>query len=99
MAADLFETYAVTIVATMLLGGLVMVAGRRAVLVYPLASWARLHHLLDHRHFLRVASRRRQDHERLIQGCHRLGLISAVAFWFITKSLMGRAARPLLAAP
>ena len=35
MAADLFETYAVTIVATMLLGG-IMMAGNESAITYPL---------------------------------------------------------------
>jgi hypothetical protein len=71
MAADLFETYAVTIVATMVLGGLIFFTGSPEAVIYPLAMGGACDHL-DHRHLLRQAPAGRQDHGRAVQGLDRL---------------------------
>ncbi len=64
MAADLFETYAVSVVATMVLAS-IFFAGTpslHAAMVYPARNLRRLHHHLDHRHILRQARRQRLHH-------------------------------------
>ncbi len=88
MAADLFETYAVTLVATMLLGGLMMShMGVNAVL-YPLAlGSASIISSIVGTFFVKT-SEGGKIMNALYKGVIVAGVISAVAFWFITESLM-----------
>ena len=89
MAADLFETYAVTLVATMLLGGLVMVnMGERAVL-FPLVLGA-ISIISSIVGTFFVSTREGgKIMNALYKGVIVSAVISAIAFYFVSKSLMG----------
>ena len=87
MAADLFETYAVTLVATMLLGGLMMSGMGENAVLYPLALGAASIVSSIVGTFFVKTSDGGKIMNALYKGVIVSGLISAVAFWFITEKL------------
>ncbi|TLY55155.1 MAG: sodium-translocating pyrophosphatase [Gammaproteobacteria bacterium] len=92
MAADLFETYAVTLVATMLLGGLLF-ADRGAdvalaAVTYPLALGAASILASIVGTFFVSARAGGKIMNALYKGVIVSGVVSAVAFYFITRQIM-----------
>jgi K(+)-stimulated pyrophosphate-energized sodium pump len=92
MAADLFETYAVTIVATMLLGGLLFANDPNTKVleaaVYPLALGAASIIASIIGTFFVKAKEGGKIMNALYKGVFVSGVVAAVAFYFITKQLM-----------
>ncbi|HYP65024.1 MAG TPA: sodium-translocating pyrophosphatase [Steroidobacteraceae bacterium] len=92
MAADLFETYAVTMVATMLLGGLLYAHDSAdaalAAVIYPLALGAASIVASIIGTFFVSTRAGGKIMTALYKGVIVSGLVSAVAFWFITQRIM-----------
>ena len=89
MAADLFETYAVTSVATMLLGSLLFVGFQGAIL-YPLAiGGIAIFASIIGTWFVKLSAGSQNIMGALYKGLIVSGILAAVAFYPITKMLMG----------
>jgi K(+)-stimulated pyrophosphate-energized sodium pump len=97
MAADLFETYAITTVAAMLLGSLTSPGDANAVL-YPLAlGGAAILAPIFGTFFIRLG-RHQNIMGALYKGLAAAGVISAIAFYPVTTYLMRGVAGKLYAA-
>ncbi|MFA6307491.1 MAG: sodium-translocating pyrophosphatase [Patescibacteria group bacterium] len=96
MAADLFETYAVTLVAAMLLGSLTF-AGKESAVLYPLALGAvAIPVSIIGLFFVKLAKNKSVEEiakgdyimKALYKGLLAAGILAAVAFYFVTDKMM-----------
>ena len=87
MAADLFETYAVTVIATMLLGGLMFADSPHALLYPLLLGGVSIIASIIGTLFVKVKEGG-SIMGALYKGVIVSALLSAVAFWFVTDMLL-----------